>query len=63
MVTIRAPKKPLLFSKGRTFRMISEKPWGYDIDSKRGNQFVSLKKAHTTNKEIRAAKDPTGNPT
>ena len=43
-VTIRRPKKPLLFSKGRTFILTKNKPWCYSMISDRGSADVDLEK-------------------
>ena len=44
LVTVRKPKKPLLFSKGRNFTMTKDKPWSYQITSDRGRQEITLDK-------------------
>ena len=43
-VTVRKPKKPLLFSKGRTFIMTKNKPWCYNMISDHGSAEVDLEK-------------------
>ena len=47
LVTVRKPKKPLLFSKGRNFTMTRNKPWSYKITSDRGTAEISLDKRYS----------------